>query len=319
MKKYLEDLKTALNESKRFTEAEIKDILADHEEMINEALHSGLAEADIESKFGNPRKVAADLTESCGSRHAKESKREDDAPVFAQVPPNGTVHLTFKLPSEDVTITAEARDDVAVFVEGDAPADRYEIGFFGNEFVIRPKKNEFRGWFRRGTLSFDVRIPGRMTVGDVVFQQASGDYKIDGVKAGKLKINTASGDGEIVDGSIDLIDIASVNGDLRMERLIIGTVSISQVSGDLSIEHTVCEGDLEIGSTSGDVEILDTTCANATFHTVSGDLEGTEFYPVTLRFNSVSGDVNIENTDRTRTIQVKTSNSISGTIHISEK
>jgi len=319
VKQYLNDLKTALSESKRFTEAEINDILADHEEMISEALASGLAETEIETKFGNPQKVATDLIDSCGAKHAKDSKREDGAAVFTGVPPAGVINLTFRLASEDITITAEARDDIAVFAEGDAKVDLYEIGFVGNEFVIKMKKNQFRGWFQRGELSFDVRIPGRMEVGEVIFQKASGDYKIDGVKAAKLRINIASGDGEISDGSIEQIDIASVNGDLKMERLILGAVSINQVSGDLVIEHVVCEGDLEIGSTSGDVEIIDTTCANASFHTVSGDLEGSEFYPATIKLNSVSGDVNIENTDRTRTIQVKTTHSISGSIRISEK
>jgi len=319
VKKYLDDLKTALNETKRFTEAEINDIVADHEEMIGEALASGLAEADIESKFGNPRKVAADLLESKGGASVREPKPESAKAIFAGVPPSGTIGITIRLASDDVSITAETRDDVAVYCDRSVPAERYEIGFLDKEFVIRMKKGDVGTWFHRGAIAFDVRIPLAMSVGDVLFQQASGDYAIAGVKAASLKINTASGDGDIADGSFERIEIGAVNGDLRLARLIVGDVSISQVSGDLSVMHLVCEGDLSFTSTSGDVEIVDSVCANAIFHTVSGDFEGTEFYPETIAFHSVNGDVEINNADRSRPITVKSSKTVSGTIRIREK
>lgn len=319
MKKYLDDLKTALNETRRFSEAEIRDILADHEEMIGEALRSGLSEADIESKFGSPRKVAADLLESCGEKRGSERPKDASGAVFSAVPPARKIEVSIKLASDDVELVAEARADVAVFVDGAAPSDRYEIGFEGNEFYVRMKKGERGGWFNRGARRFDIRIPADLEIGDIAVQQASGDYRVNGIKAETLKINIASGDGDIADGAFERIDVASVNGDLKLTRLIVETLSVSQVSGDLCVEHLVGEGDMTFTSTSGDIEIVDSTCRNAVFHTVSGDLDGTEFYPESIELHSVSGDVEINNADKSRPIAVKSTKSLSGTIRIREK
>ncbi|MFA5007139.1 MAG: DUF4097 family beta strand repeat-containing protein [Candidatus Izemoplasmatales bacterium] len=319
MKKYLDALKTALSETKRFSETEINDILADHEEMIGEALRSGLSEADIETKFGSPRKVAADLVESCGAKRDRDEPKDASGAVFAAVPPEKKIDIAIRLASDDIDLVAESRADIAVFVDGRISMDRYEIGFSGHEFYVRMKKGEKGGWFDRGARRFDIRIPSDLEVGDIVIQQASGDYKVAGIKAATFKINIASGDGTIADGAFERVDIASVNGDIRIAHLIVGTLFVTQVSGDLDVEHLVCEGDMTFASTSGDIAIVDSTCRHAVFHTVSGDLEGTEFYPESIELHSVSGDVEINNADRSRPIAVKSTKSLSGTIRIREK
>ena len=62
MKKFLKDLENELKKMK-INSNEIKEILADHEEMMNEALKEGLSEEELATKFGNPAKLAQDLFE----------------------------------------------------------------------------------------------------------------------------------------------------------------------------------------------------------------------------------------------------------------
>jgi len=306
-----------LNETKRFSEADIDEILADHEEMIREALASGLAENDITNKFGDAAKVAADLAaDACGRKRTEERGNRTESQAFAGVPPSGALTLTFKLASEDLSVVAEDRSDLVVTCKGNAPLSRYEIGFDGHEFRIKRIERDASGWFRRGSMSFDVRVPASTVLEDVVLQAASGDYVFTSLRAKSLKVNTASGDGCVDDGSFDSMKIASVNGDLRLDKLIAGDIAVVQVSGDLSVSHLVGEGTIQIVSTSGDVQITDSTCVDAVFHTVSGDLEGKEFYPETIEIRGISGDVDIDNADKTRPIRVKSTKSISGTIRI---
>ena len=62
MKKFLKDLETELRKNK-LSGAEIKEILADHEEMIQSAKNEGLTDEELEAKFGNPKKVAEELSQ----------------------------------------------------------------------------------------------------------------------------------------------------------------------------------------------------------------------------------------------------------------
>ena len=57
-------------------------------------------------------------------------------------------------------------------------------------------------------------------------------------------------------------------------------------------------------------------CQEAILKTVSGDLEGKEFYPNEVTLKSVSGDIDIENSDSSREIIVKSSKSVSGEVNI---
>ena len=60
MKKFLKDLEKELNKL-GISEKEIKEIIGDHEEMIETALKDGLSEGQLADKFGNPAKVAKEL------------------------------------------------------------------------------------------------------------------------------------------------------------------------------------------------------------------------------------------------------------------
>ena len=64
--------------------------------------------------------------------------------------------------------------------------------------------------------------------------------------------------------------------------------------------------------------MIDVEGNEATFKTVSGDLDGKNFYVKEISLKSVSGDVNIVNDDKTREIKVKNKKTLSGDININK-
>jgi uncharacterized membrane protein len=62
MKKFLKDLETELRKN-NLSENEIKEIMADHEEMIQSAKSEGLTDEELEAKFGSPKNVAEELSQ----------------------------------------------------------------------------------------------------------------------------------------------------------------------------------------------------------------------------------------------------------------
>ncbi|MFH0992927.1 MAG: DUF4097 family beta strand repeat-containing protein [bacterium] len=316
MKKYLEDLKTALNEL-GFGEQEIADILRDHEEMITEAIAGGLAEQDIEQKFGSPEKVAHDLSDMC--RHgdiAADPSTEGWNPAGKFAVPDEKFNVLFRLASEDLTVEKGEGSEIAVFTKGRGSLDQFEFGFFDGQFVVRRKSKTTSSWFHREGLDFLIRIPANAKVGTISQHTASGDFVYSGVTSEGIEVNTASGDGFIRDCACQNFAFHAVNGDLHFVDVTCIDMTIGQVSGDVRFERAHCTGDIEINNTSGDVTLLDSECKRAFFHTVSGDLEGTEFYPESVELRSVSGDISIHNKDFTRKIIVTSAKSVSGSVRI---
>ncbi len=316
MKKYLEDLETALNKL-GFGDHEIADILRDHEEMINEALAGGLAEADIEQKFGNPEKVAKDISDMCKHGEPAGDPEADGwklTGTFAV--PEGTFNVQFRLASEDLTVEKGEVTEITVFSKGQGQTDQFEIGFVDNDFTIRRKTKSVSSWFHRDGLDFLVRFPEKAKIGTIHQHSASGDFVYSGIAGEAIEVNTASGDGFIRDCACQKIQFHAVNGDLHFADVTCIDVTIGQVSGDVRFERLHSAGDIEINNTSGDVTVQDSECKRASFHTVSGDLEGTEFYPETVELRSVSGDISIKNKDITRKITVTVAKSLSGSVRI---
>lgn len=316
MKKYLENLKTALNKLK-FGEQEIADILRDHEEMIGEAIAGGLAEQDIEQKFGSPEKVAHDLSDMC--RHgetASDPSINGWKPAGTFALPEKMFNVSLRLASEDLTVEKGEGSEIAVFVKGYGPLDLFEIGFFDGEFVVRRKARSTSSWFHREGLDFLIRFPANAKIGTVSQHTASGDFVYAGLACEGIEVNTASGDGFIHDCACQRFQFHAVNGDLHFVDVTCIDVSIGQVSGDVRFEHLHCAGDIEITNTSGDVTLIDSECKHAMFRTVSGDLEGTEFYPESVELRSVSGDISIQNKDSLRKIIVTSAKSVSGSVRI---
>lgn len=88
---YLEELKGLLGQYET-SEEEINDILADYEEMIDEALDRGMSEKEIIDMIGTPKKVARNLSDSfsirfnVGDEFKKYKKSSKDNRIVALMP-----------------------------------------------------------------------------------------------------------------------------------------------------------------------------------------------------------------------------------------
>jgi DUF4097 and DUF4098 domain-containing protein YvlB len=114
----------------------------------------------------------------------------------------------------------------------------------------------------------------------------------------------------------DTLKLSTVSGDVKLEALSADSMNLSMVSGDLHLHNAIVSGELRVNTVSGDLRVGDVCAKDAILSTVSGDVNGTEFYPSTIRFSSVSGDVQIKNSDSSKKIEILSKKSVSGDIHI---
>jgi len=316
MKKYLDDLKTALKKLE-FSEKEIQDILADHEEMINEAIAAGLDVNEIAKKFGAPEKVAADIAELC-EREPVEKNAPEGYSEANSFDLSGITDIDIKLVSEDIVCEGDGGSKLRVYYKGDIALDRYEIGLKNGQFYLRRKNMDMNAaWFRRNEMAFIVRIPANNSLGKLNHTSTSSDFVYQNMKLDSFTANSTSGDAFIDHLSCtNSFKLASVSGDIHLTKIVAATLLLSEVSGDVLMEESQFKGNIDINSVSGDVKVVHSESKNASFRTVSGDLLGEEFYPESVELKSVSGDLTLQNTDHLRVVHIKSAHSVSGDIRI---
>ena len=106
MKKYLENLEKELKKLK-INNQEIAEILADHKEMIEAAKSDGVSDEELVEKFGNPNKVAKELSEDNINNSKNRTEFSEIAlkgyKLLKSFPAaNGLKTVTIELLSEDV-------------------------------------------------------------------------------------------------------------------------------------------------------------------------------------------------------------------------
>ncbi len=87
MKKFLKDLEKELKKL-HMNNKDIAEIMADHKEMLEQALYDGLTDEEIEIKFGDPEKLAKELNGD--SEYEQEIEiRTDEDKLFKSFPAEG--------------------------------------------------------------------------------------------------------------------------------------------------------------------------------------------------------------------------------------
>ena len=313
MKRYLDDLQKEL-EKKNLRRDEIDDILSDHREMIASALEEGLSEEDILKTFGEPSKVADDLAsdpaqETSDKEHVSETSNLLDKEVTGD-----SIEIEIDLVNDDVSYGLGEDDRITVNAKGIKSISKYTVSF--EDGVLRIKAPKISGIIflaRRQSGSFDIRVPKNVTIRRVGQHGVNSDVNMTSLKMDSMDLNTTNGDVIIKDSALGFATMNSVNGEVTLDHVTAKELKMSQVSGDTEIKDSTITNALKMNTVSGDIK-LETVKADIThFHSVSGDVNGVEFYPEALTFNSVSGDLQLSNQAEHTITRLKT-HTLSGTI-----
>lgn len=312
---YIDELKSEL-QKRHVKQSIIDEIVADHEDMIREAMNEGLSETDLHTKFGSPTRLAAELAE------ASDTAKENAVPVtdaWKSFPmTSAELTLDIKLINEDINVRLHDGNEISVY--SNASASRlsdYECSYRGGILTLHAPRTKGFSLFGRGSndQSFDLLVPRSALVVQAKVTTVNGDARCDGLEASQFESNTTNGAIHLSSGLIGRLKFNTVNGDVRLEKIEVGTIQGSSVAADVSIQSAKIKGDLILNSVSGDADIRDSVADYAELSTVSGDMNGLEFYPVRIALKSVSGDIRIAN-KRRDAVEVVRRSTVSGSIEI---
>ena len=327
MNKFLKDLEKELKKLK-INDKDIKEILEDHEEMIEAAKKEGLNEEQIELKFGNPGKLAKDILSETKSTKVKKEYIFEDVDSCVEVDTSdynlvktfpvisGKMCADIALVSDELSFTTYEGESIQVYENGVKDIDDYTISFDKEEFILKRDRKIKVFSFSSKSGKFLVLVPNNVEIKGFAYKTVSGDAKLNAITTKTFKIKTTSGDIDATNIASEDIKISTVSGDIEMAKLKGQSFEVSLVSGDLEVKKAVVDGTMYFHSVSGDIDLLEVECQEAILKTVSGDLEGKEFYPNEVTLKSISGDIDIENSDSSREIIVKSSKSVSGEVNI---
>lgn len=316
MKKYLEDLKNELIK-RSIKEEDIKDVLRDHEEMIQEALEDGLLEDDLISRFGSPESIADELAEDLPKKeekkHQKNNKTEN---AFTFKSLDDAFKVQVSLSFEDISIKPSKDEMIHVTIDGDNQKDSIHVTFDNGLLSIKKEMlNSYKTIMFEQGRDVSVELPLSKKITSLMIKTVSGDLEIKNLNVQHLNVNIVSGDTHIDQLISESIQLHTVSGDVELSSLVTEKLHVSQVSGDLEISKSKIDLEFESQTVSGDLNIEDVTCEMFDLDSVSGDTDAKEFYPNTLRFKSVSGDLDISNKTKNE-IKIISKKTLTGDVNI---
>jgi len=185
-----------------------------------------------------------------------------------------------------IKITAWERNEVRISGDLGDDVEKLEIveSSSGLEVRVRNRKNQ-----RRVDEShLDLQIPASASV---EAESVSADITVQGLHNASLVLNSVSGD-QSIDADTDRLEIESVSGDVVF-RGHAPRASVETVSGEIEVRGIA--GEIRLSTVSGDVEITGNQIDRGRFETVSGDLDLQLDVTAGGRLNvqSMSGDVRL--------------------------
>ncbi len=313
MKEYLNALKKAL-ENQALSKDVIEEVLKDHEEMLQAAFEDGLSEAELTKKFGDPEKIAKELSQVEGSQTA-----EKDLERFKTF----TVKAPFKIETEtsnaDITYNLIDSNDLQIWTD-DAEMKGYRIVFEDDCLCIRSKEKSSMGLFNFLSTGkkhkLMVKIPKQLCR-RIYHKSVNGPVLIEGLHLESADINTVNGRLTALDTTMNHATFHTVNGEIKGRKLTLKQLHTSQISGLTDLKALTVEDDITINTVSGDSHLEDIKVHRLHLKSVSGRIKGTEIYPKVCQLKSVSGSILIENKTKTD-IDIEKEKTVSGTIKITQ-
>ena len=316
MKKFIEDLRQELNKRNMKT-SEIDDIIADHEEMIETAKAEGMTEDEMRKRFGDPVKLADELSDF-SPKETSEEEPSDDFQIWKSftVTSDG-IDVDIQLVSEDITFKTSKNDEIKVYQSGITDLGKYDLNFTGKKFILKAPKYQGGLFMRRHSedQAIIIEFPKTLILELFYYNSVSSDFKFSNLNAKEFTVSTTSGDLEINNARLGKTKWNTVSGDILVNDSKVTVLTSSQVSGDMTIQNVFVVENMTLNTVSGDAKIDHVICNQCSVHSVSGDIEGIEFYPGSVSLKSVSGDVTIKNKE-SKTIEIISKTTVSGDIDI---
>jgi len=183
--------------------------------------------------------------------------------------------LEVSIPSGDIDVETVDGEETALTVDGDERMlEHVEVRHDGNRVVVSLRDKSKVGFsFSLGSLVFGnggLRVQARVPHGaGVKVKAASADTAITG-RLEALEVNSVSGDVRVRGEVADDATVKTVSGDIDLER-VDGDVSVQTVSGDLRARGIA--GSADAKSVSGDIRLESLSGGDVRFNSVSGDIE----------------------------------------------
>jgi hypothetical protein len=184
--------------------------------------------------------------------------------------------LEVSIPSGDIEVNTADGEETYLTVDGDERMlEHVEVRHDGNRVTV--------------SLRDKGKIGISFSLGSLVFGSAGLRVEARVPHDAGVKVKTASADTEI-GGQLEALDVNSVSGDVRVRGDVSEDATVKSVSGDIDLERV--HGDVSVQTVSGDLRARG-IAGSADAKSVSGDIRLESLAAGDVRFNSVSGDIEI--------------------------
>ncbi len=158
---------------------------------------------------------------------------------------------------------------------------RWGVGFFSSDLILEIQVPEqYRGALLVRTSSGDVQINGQ-NLSELSVETSSGDMQLSSIRAANISMESSSGDQRAEGVEAERSEFASSSGEIRVKDLQ-GRAGAESSSGDITLRFDAFTADLEVRSSSGDVELYLTETAEfrVEARASSGDIDCA--FPISL-------------------------------------
>ena len=162
--------------------------------------------------------------------------------------------------------------------------------------------------------SADVTVDGRLQFADVELNTSSGDAEFE-AKAQSLHMSASSGDLDLRNTEIGALTMHTSSGEVKVENVTCTSAQAHTSSGEIELHGVTASGELEMKTSSADIELERCDAASLTLKTSSGDIEAELLTPKTIQTHTSSGSVRVPPTS-SQSGGSCTANTSSGSIKI---
>ena len=144
---------------------------------------------------------------------------------------------------------------------------------------------------RIAAVSSDVVVPADFSFRSVSSTTVSGDILLFSPVSGGITVTTTSGEIRLAELACGVARLNTVSGDMELLSVSLSSLETSTTSGEVKLTSVTAEGLVRIKTISGDVSLTLVDVPELEVTTTSGDILGMLTSPLSIRADSVSGDI----------------------------